>query len=106
MNRLARNCSAFVAFSTPRDLLRKTPLASLALFTALFGSRAALAADDAAAAAPAAESAATEASAPTNPRLGMDPASPNAAPLPGGTLPTDVNQSSGAGDWRFGFHGF
>lgn len=108
MNRLARNCSAFVAFSTPRDLLRKTPLASLALFTSMFVSPAAFAADDAAAAgaAPAVESAAKNASEPANPRLGMDPASPNAAPLPGGTLPTDVNQSSGAGDWRFGFHGF
>src|SRR5262245_28470763 len=107
MNRLARIRSSFSAFSGARAPRRALlPLTTALWAASLFTSHTAFAADPAPAEPAPAEPAANEVLDPTNPLLGMDPSAPNSTPLPGGTLPTDVAKSSGAGDWRFGFHGF
>lgn len=41
-----------------------------------------------------------------DPMLSLDPTSPSVGSLPGGMTPSYGQQSTGAGDWRFDFHGF
>jgi hypothetical protein len=41
-----------------------------------------------------------------DPMLSLDPSAPQVAALPGGLTPSYGQPSSGAGDWRFDFHGF
>lgn len=41
-----------------------------------------------------------------DPMLSLDPSAPNVGALPGGVAPAYGQKATGAGDWRFDFHGF
>lgn len=47
-----------------------------------------------------------EASNGSDPSMSLDPAVPNVGALPGGMSPAYGQPATGAGDWRFDFHGF